>query len=159
MIGACQEGEEIEISQCCIQSSHIVGLLSSAVESVPVKEGHISNSMVKVVRDTGCNTVIAREKFVDESCLTGEVRTLKLLNGTVRKCPCAMIEIDTPFFQGVVHALVVQDPLFDLFIGNIEGARDPNDPDPNWNVSDFSDEKPFRGAVETRSQKLKRGNH
>lgn len=153
MVGACQEG--IEVSQCGSQSSDMV--LSSAVENVPVKEGYVNGCKVKVVRDTGCNTVIVREKFVDASCLTGEVRTLKLLDGTVRKCPCAILEIDTPFFQGVVNALVVQDPLFDLFIGNIEGARDPNDPDPNWNVSDFSGEKHFSGAVETRGQKLKKG--
>ena len=36
--------------------------------------------------------------------------------------------MDTPYYTGVTQAICLQDPLFDLVIGNISGARNPNDP-------------------------------
>ncbi|KAL1474799.1 hypothetical protein MTO96_037712 [Rhipicephalus appendiculatus] len=43
--------------------------------------------------------------------------------------PEAKIEVETPYFSGRVTALCVTTPLFDLIIGNIDGARGPNDPE------------------------------
>ena len=48
----------------------------------------------------------------------------------------------TPYFVGEVNAWCMQQPMYDLIIGNIKKARDPNDPDVNWTV----------GAVQTRQQ-------
>ena len=42
--------------------------------------------------------------------------------------------MDAPYFTGTVEALCLQDPLFDLIIGNVSGARKPDDPDPEWNM-------------------------
>ena len=33
-----------------------------------------------------------------------------------------------------MDALCLQEPWFDLIIGNIREARNPNDPDPNWGI-------------------------
>ena len=38
--------------------------------------------------------------------------------------------MDTPYYTGVTQAICLRDPLFDLVIGNIPGARNPNDPVP-----------------------------
>ena len=43
-----------------------------------------------------------------------------------------MIEIDTPYFTGLVPALCMEKPVYDLIIGNTSGAREPTDPDLNW---------------------------
>ena len=46
----------------------------------------------------------------------------------------AKVEVDTPFYVGTVEALCLQDPLFDLIIGNVPGARRSDDPNPDWGV-------------------------
>ena len=50
----------------------------------------------------------------------------------------------TPYFQGEVEAWCMQNPVYDLIVGNIEGARLPREPDSNWQLVQ---------AVETRAQK------
>ncbi|KAK7101354.1 hypothetical protein V1264_024145 [Littorina saxatilis] len=41
-------------------------------------------------------------------------------------------QIDTPYFTGEVEAVCLKKPLYDLLIGNIGGARRPDDPDSEW---------------------------
>ena len=45
-----------------------------------------------------------------------------------------MIEVDTPFHTRTVEAMGMKDPLSDLIIGNIPGARKPNERNPEWGV-------------------------
>ena len=52
------------------------------------------------------------------------------VNRTLIRAPMARIEVDTPFNTGTVEAMCMKDPLFDLIIGNVPGARNPNDPNP-----------------------------
>ena len=57
---------------------------------------------------------------------------MMLIDNTVRKVPVALITVDTPYFKGEVEAQCLPDAIYDLIIGNIPGARSPEDPDPNW---------------------------
>ncbi|XP_070184061.1 uncharacterized protein [Littorina saxatilis] len=43
-------------------------------------------------------------------------------------------QIDTPYFTGEVEAVCPKKPLYDLLIGNIGGARRPDDPDVEWRM-------------------------
>ena len=43
--------------------------------------------------------------------------------------PTARVEINSPFFTGVAKALCMDNPLHDVIIGNIEGAKLPSDTD------------------------------
>ncbi|KAK7091989.1 hypothetical protein V1264_009601 [Littorina saxatilis] len=43
-------------------------------------------------------------------------------------------QIDTPYFTGEVEAVCLKEPLYDLLIGNIGGARRPDDPDFEWRM-------------------------
>ncbi|KAL1444103.1 hypothetical protein MTO96_045672, partial [Rhipicephalus appendiculatus] len=52
-----------------------------------------------------------------------------LIDGSIRVLPEAKIEVETPYFSGKVNALCTTTPLFDLIIGNIDGARGPDDPE------------------------------
>ena len=55
-----------------------------------------------------------------------------LIDGTVREFPETWIYVDTPFYTGIILALCMENPVYDLIIGNIKGAREPSNPDPNW---------------------------
>ena len=48
----------------------------------------------------------------------------------LKEAPIAEIKVDTPYYTGVTQAICLRDPLFDLVIGNIPGARNPDDPVP-----------------------------
>ena len=54
----------------------------------------------------------------------------------------ARIDVKTPFFTGSVEALYLPEAICDLVIGNVEGARSPDNPDTEVMV----------GAVKTRNQ-------
>ena len=54
---------------------------------------------------------------------------MKMINGTAIRAPIARIYVDTPFLRKDVNAVVLEDAAYDLCIGNVVGAREPNDPE------------------------------
>ena len=89
---------------------------------------------MEVLRDTGCNGVIIRRELVDETDFTGEMGHIMTVDRTLKRTPMAKVEVDTPFYVGAVEALCLQNPLFDLIIRNVPGARRLDDPKPKWGV-------------------------
>ena len=49
--------------------------------------------------------------------------------------PIAKIEVDTPYYVGEVEALYIQEPVANLVIGNITGAREADNPHPEWKLA------------------------
>lgn len=109
---------------------------------MPVREGKIGLTKVTVLRDTGCSGVVVRKSLIADCQFTGEEQTCMLADGSKIKVPLAHFYIDTPYFVGSVKAWCMDKPLYDLIIGNIKGARDPNSPDDNWEAN----------TVQTRQQ-------
>ena len=61
---------------------------------------------------------------------TGSMGFVMATDRTLKKAPIAEIKMDMPYHTGVTEAICLQDPLFDLVIGNIPGARNLDDPVP-----------------------------
>ena len=99
---------------------------------MPISDGYVGNHQVEVLRDSGCSGVVVNRSLVSQNQLTGRNIECVLIDGTVRKVPEAYINIDTPFISGKVKALCMNNPVYSLIIGNISGARDPSDPDPEF---------------------------
>ena len=102
---------------------------------MPVQIGKIGNQDVKVLRDSGCSGVVVKSCYVKPSQMTGDVKTCILIDGTVRRYPLATILIDTPYYVGSVSALCMNDPVYDLILGNVPGVREPTNPDTSWGKS------------------------
>ncbi|XP_040354919.1 uncharacterized protein LOC121045765 [Ixodes scapularis] len=98
------------------------------VEGLPVVAGTYEGKSISVLRDTGCNTAIIRRELIHDDQLTGETRPVYVVDGTARMLPEVRVEIDTPYYSGVITVLCMAEPLYDLILGNIEGARAPDDP-------------------------------
>ncbi|KAK7110259.1 hypothetical protein V1264_014164 [Littorina saxatilis] len=68
-------------------------------------------------------------------------------------------QIDTPDFTGEVEAVCLKKPLYDLLIGNIGGARRPDDPDFEWRMGSAQpaaeEEDPLPFANEDISELLR----
>ncbi|XP_042148104.1 uncharacterized protein LOC120842647 [Ixodes scapularis] len=98
------------------------------VEGMPVVEGNVGTRKITVLRDTGSNTVIIKRDLVDDGQITGIRRPVYLVDGTVKMLPEARVRVSTPYFRGVVTALCMEEPLYDLILGNITGVKDPDSP-------------------------------
>ena len=116
---------------------------------MPVHQGKIGNQYVKTLRDTGCSGVVIRSSFVKPDQFTGQSHICILIDGSSKKVPMANVHVDTPFYTGPVEAMCMESPIYDLIIGNISGARDPQDPNPDW------DKPVLVQAVTTRAQEKK----
>jgi len=112
-------------------------------QNLPVMKGLIGEQEVDVLRDTGCEGVIVKRKFVKDEQLTGRKKLIIKIDNTVVLVDEACIDVKTPFFSGIVNALCLPEAICDLIIGNVDGARSPDNPDTEVMV----------GAATTRNQK------
>ena len=95
---------------------------------MPLATRKVGENVVEVLCDTGCNGVIVRRELVKKDDLTGSMGYVMAIDRTLKEAPIAEIEVDTPYYTGVTQAICLRDPLFYLVIGNIPGARNPDDP-------------------------------
>ncbi|KAJ8050432.1 hypothetical protein HOLleu_03637 [Holothuria leucospilota] len=166
------------MQNCCtnegyveLKCGHAFPLMSVAcgasTKKMPVSRGLMNGKVVQVLRDSGCTGVVVRRDLVLDKQLTGEERTCILVDGTVRTAAVASIHLDTPFWSGVTEAICIQNPVFDVILGNLEGIRGPNDPDPRWklesndgkayNCSGEDGQREQANAVKTRLQTANEG--
>jgi len=113
---------------------------------MPVAEGSVEGTPVNVLRDTGCSTIVVRRALVPDDKLTGREERCILIDGTVRYTAVAEIYVETPFFTGITTAVCMKNPIYDLVIGNVPGARD---------VSISPPVEQTTQAVQTRSREKK----
>ncbi|KAL7646158.1 UNVERIFIED_CONTAM: hypothetical protein RMT77_003059 [Armadillidium vulgare] len=141
-ISSCVEGDRIMLA--CGKAIHFVKLAcvrsqqehtSNKKSNMPVLEGLINGYPGSVLRDTGCNSVVVKREFIKDDHLTGKRAKMLLIDNSIRDVPVAKIRITTPYYEGEVEALALQDAIYDLIIGNIPGARAPNDPSSSSSLS------------------------
>ena len=147
-----------------LKCGHRIPLLSAACkcsgDKLHVCDGYVGQTKLKMLRDTGCEGVVVKTSLVPQKSMTGEYKTCMLIDGTIRRFPVAMIEIDTPYLTGKVLAKCMENPVYGLIIGQGVGARDPTDLKSNWEPMSrgtLNDDHQSQGedksaAVVTRSQ-------
>ncbi|XP_029829543.2 uncharacterized protein LOC115314534 [Ixodes scapularis] len=87
-------------------------------------DGIVNGKAVKVLRDTGSNTVIVRRELVASEDFTGKVSPVFLVDGRCLMLPEANIRLVSPFLTGQVTVKCMDHPLNDVILGNIHGAKD-----------------------------------
>ena len=98
-------------------------------ERMPICEGLLNNRKVQVLRDTGCSSAAVKMSLVNKHQLTGNDVTCTLIDGTQRRFPLARIQVNTPYFTGEVEAMCIENPLYDLIIGNVPAVSNTPDPE------------------------------
>ena len=132
-----------DMKSVTLQCGHRLPLVSAGCTvgtCMPVCKGLLNGKSVEVLRDTGCSTVVVRAKLVDKGNYTGEYQTCVLIDGTVRSVPVATIEVSCPVFSGKVNALCMTNPVYDVIIGNISGARKPDGTQDGWSAEAAKDD-------------------
>ena len=110
--------------------------------NLPVVKGLDGDKTVNVLRDTGCEGVVVGRRLVEDSRLTGKCCLIVRIDNTVPLAEKAKIHVKTPYLSADVEALCIPEAVCDLVVGNVPGARNPDDPDMPVMV----------GAVTTRAQ-------
>jgi len=91
---------------------------------MPIAEGHMFGQKIRVLRDTGCSTVVVRRSLVPDDCPTGDMVLCGLIDGTLQQNPVAKITVDTPYLKGEVKATCMLSPTYDLIVGNVPEVED-----------------------------------
>lgn len=128
-----------------VQSTILTSACQKTVNStMPISTGYIDTTPVTVLRDTGCNGIVVRKGIVSEkNFIVGKEQVCILADGSTVTVPVAEVYIDTPYLKGLHEAWCMENPVYDLIVGNVPDAKPPDKMDPNWQVS----------AVETRQQR------
>ena len=103
------------------------GVQPSEKSRLRTATGFVEGKSVTVMRDPGCTTVLVKRNLVDPSKYTGKMMNIVLANSELHSYPEAIIDIDTPYFKGKVTAACLENPLFDVIIGEIPGVMEMND--------------------------------
>lgn len=137
---------------------HKLPVLSAAcepmnVKRMPVSEGTVNGHKVSVLRDTGCSGVVVRQSLVSGDQFTGETKKCILIDGTVRTVPVAYANIKTQYFSGVTKVLCMNNPIYDLILGNTDQVQCKEARcKPNHRVSEPARPVEPTMAVQTRSK-------
>jgi len=89
-----------------------------------VARGEVEGVAVNVLRDQGCDTVLVKTSLVPRCRFTGRHVSVKMANGMIFTYPEANVRVKCPFYVGGTLAACLENPVYDLVIGQVEGVRD-----------------------------------
>ncbi|XP_062590636.1 uncharacterized protein LOC134252230 [Saccostrea cucullata] len=132
-------------SQVSDHTTVLTSACHSTAKPMPLSAGYVEGHPVTLLRDSGCRNIVVRKSLVKEENFTGRQETCVLADNTRIVVPVAKVVIDSPYVSGEYECWCMENPVFDLIIGEVENARKPHDPDPEWKPNTIT-------AVETRQQ-------
>ena len=105
----------------------------TADNQIQLVTGKVNGQLVTMLRDSGCSTVCVNRNLVSPRQLTGGFKYCKLMDGSTRRFEIAIVNLDTPYVrQDRASVLCIDNPEFDLVVGEIPGVRCKCNPDPEW---------------------------
>ena len=92
---------------------------------MPIAVGFIDGKEVTVLRDSGCSCVVVRKGLASNQAQRKKVVPINLADGTTINAPVTVAKLDCPFFTGETEVVEMESPLYDVILGNIDGAKCP----------------------------------
>ncbi|XP_055881504.1 uncharacterized protein LOC129925669 isoform X1 [Biomphalaria glabrata] len=89
-----------------------------------VYPGFVDRIPVELIRDSGCNTLAVKTKFVKPHWYKGFTKKVELADGTVREFKAIRVYIETPFFTGYCDGIAIPEMRYDMLVGNIKGVKE-----------------------------------
>ncbi|GFS14399.1 rab GTPase-binding effector protein 1-like, partial [Elysia marginata] len=104
-------------------SSVAAQTLSNSVGKLQLWDAILNGQSASLLRDSGCTTVGVHRSFVKPEDYTGRNISCITFRGTVEKFPTAIIFLQSEFYSGSLEAAVLPNPVADIILGNINGAK------------------------------------
>ena len=92
----------------------------------PTAQGTVNRKKFIALRDTGCTGCVIRRSLISDDQLIGKESDVTLIDETTQRYPLAVTDVNCPFLTGKTEALCMEDTLYDLVIGNIDGSKLPD---------------------------------
>ena len=105
------------------ESCKILCSCSTGDNELPLCSGFVNDQEVRVLRDSGATTAGIRKSLVHEDQFTGETQSVLTFGGNIESFPVAIVSVDTPYYTGQLCCCVIDRPVADLIIGNMEGVE------------------------------------
>ena len=90
-----------------------------------------------------------------EDKFTGQEERCVLIDGTVRRTPVEKIFIETPYYTGLTTAVCMNNPLFDVIVGNVPGSTGLPFASPRNRKRRYTGRPWFRNFCKEKDQVLK----
>ena len=116
------DGAEIPVLLSACKS----GVQMPKRNNLPVSEGYVGDKKVTVLCDTGCTSAVVRRRLGTMDQMTDKKWSCALIDRTIHRLPAAKLQVDTPYYRGELYAMCLEDPIYDLIIGNIQGVQTPS---------------------------------
>ncbi|GFN83852.1 hypothetical protein PoB_001035800 [Plakobranchus ocellatus] len=94
-----------------------------------ILRGEIGGREIDMMREVGCEAFVVRKTLVEESQLTGENRLMIRIDNTALLAEKVVVNLRMSYLGDEIKALCIPDAVCDVIVGNVEGARGPEDPD------------------------------
>ena len=88
--------------------------------SLLIETGRVNGTPVSVVNDSGAVTAGVRKSLVLPHQYTGQYKTTWSFGGNQETFPLAIVQVETERYNGNVCCCVIDSPVIDLLIGNLE---------------------------------------
>ncbi|GFO50194.1 gypsy retrotransposon integrase-like protein 1 [Plakobranchus ocellatus] len=128
---------------------------------MPVVDGWVNGKKVKVLRDSGSSCVVVRKGLVKQHVKKNGKQQqvyVYLADGKAVLASVTEAHLESPYFTGKVSALEMANPMYDVILGNIPGAKCPGIslPEPPPENKEIYKPQEDVMAVETRAGKMRR---
>ena len=118
------------------------------LSNLPVSKGQVNGIRISVLRDTGASIAGVRKDLVLPHQFLDKRQEVVSFGGQRQVFPLAEVQVSTDFYEGPLICCVIDDPVVDLILGNVQGVA----PIPGLVVGH---DQSIIAAVVTRSQKKK----
>ena len=95
---------------------------------MPVASGFLDGTKVTVLRDSGSSCVVVRQGLLKKQADDHNKAIIYMANGETVSAAKSEAFLDCPYYVGNVSVVEMSNPLYDVILGNIQGAKCPGTP-------------------------------
>ncbi|GFN82613.1 hypothetical protein PoB_000911900 [Plakobranchus ocellatus] len=99
--------------------------LGCDVTGVPVAPGRVNGEKCTVLRDSGCSTVTVKRGLVATTEPQTGIQIVSFADRSTKRVPTTIVFLDCPYYTGSVEAALLDEPLYDVILININGVKCP----------------------------------
>ncbi|GFN92522.1 hypothetical protein PoB_001902800 [Plakobranchus ocellatus] len=92
---------------------------------MPVAPGRVNGEKCTVLRDSGCSSVIVKRGLVASAEPRTGTQLVAFADGSTKRVPTTIVFLDCPYYKGSVETASLDEPLYDVILGNIHGVKCP----------------------------------